>query len=195
MQRIYGTAYFSQEELDAWIKQREEAEKRESSSTGARTRSLFDSGRVWTRTGLLASKGGIVRQQMDDYLREELVKRNYSFVYTPHIAKRELWQLSGHEQNYGDAMFAPTKLEETEFRLKADELPDAYRHLQVAAALVPRSASALRRNGHGLSRGIIRHIARIDARARFTVDDAHLFCTPEQIPAESMPASILPIKC
>src|SRR5438132_5475383 len=60
----------------------------------------------------------MVRQQMEDYLREELIKRNYSFVYTPHIARRELWQLSGHEQNYGDSMFAPTKLEETEFRLK-----------------------------------------------------------------------------
>ena len=60
---------------------------------------------------------------MEDYLREELVRRNYSFVYTPHIAKRELWQTAGMKQNYGDSMFAPTELEETEFRLKPMNCP------------------------------------------------------------------------
>ena len=89
-------------------------------------------------------KGAIVRQQMEDYLREELIKRNYSFVYTPHIAKRELWQVSGHEQNYGDSMFAPTKLEENRVSSEADELPVPHWHLQVTATFLPGSAAALR---------------------------------------------------
>jgi len=112
MQRIYGTAYFTQEELDAWLKQREEAEKRDHRRLG-RELDLFSIQEQYGQ-GLVLwhPKGGVVRQQMEDYLREELVRRNYSMVYTPHIAKRDLWILSGHEQNYGDSMFAPTKLEE-----------------------------------------------------------------------------------
>src|SRR5207249_5302181 len=123
MQRIYGTAFFTQEELDAWLKQRSEAEKRDHRRLG-RELDLFSIQEQYGQ-GLVFwhPKGGIVRQQMDDYLRAELVKRNYSFVYTPHIARRELWQLSGHEQNYGDSMFAPTTLEETEFRLKPMNCP------------------------------------------------------------------------
>src|SRR6266480_6939334 len=118
MQRIYGTAFFTQEQLDAWLKQREEAEKRDHRRLG-RELDLFSIQEQYGQ-GLIFwhPKGAAVRQQMEEYLREELIKRDYSFVYTPHIAKRELWQLSGHEQNYGDSMFAPTTLEETEFRLK-----------------------------------------------------------------------------
>ena len=85
---------------------------------------------------------------MEDYLREELVKRDYSFVFTPHIAKRELWQISGHEENYADSMFAPTELEETEFRLKPMNCPFHIGILQVAAAFLSRFAAALCGNGH-----------------------------------------------
>src|SRR5438270_10626177 len=123
MQRIYGTAFFTQEELDAWLKQREEAEKRYHRRLG-RELDLFSIQEEYGQ-GLVLwhPKGGAIRSQMENYLREELEQRGYSFVYTPHIAKRELWQLSGHEQNYGDSMFAPTTLEETEFRLKPMNCP------------------------------------------------------------------------
>src|SRR5436305_14722127 len=112
MQRIYGTAFFTLEDLDAWLKQREEAEKREHRRLG-RELDLFSIQEDYGQ-GLVLwhPKGGIIRQQMEDYLRAELVRRNYSIVYMPHIAKRELWQLSGHEQNYGYSMLAPTTLEE-----------------------------------------------------------------------------------
>src|SRR5213592_5313727 len=109
MQRIYGTAYFSQDELDAWLKQREEAEKRDHRRLGKEL-DLFSIQEAYGQ-GLVLwhPKGAVVRQQMENYLREELIKRNYSMVYTPHIAKRELWKISGHEENYADSMFAPTK--------------------------------------------------------------------------------------
>src|SRR5438132_1183268 len=123
MQRIYGTAFFTQEELDAWLKQREEAEKRDHRRLG-RELDLFSIQEAYGQ-GLILwhPKGAVVRQQMEEYLREELVKRNYSLVYTPHIAKRELWKISGPEEKYRYTKFAPTKLEETEFRLKPMNCP------------------------------------------------------------------------
>src|SRR5882672_3589714 len=123
MQRVYGTAFFSQEELDAWIKQRAEAERRDHRRLG-RELDLFSIQDDYGQ-GLVLwhPKGGMIRKQMEDYLREELIKHNYSFVFTPHIAKRDLWKISGHEQNYSDSMFAPTVLEDVEFRLKPMNCP------------------------------------------------------------------------
>src|SRR5437762_5063015 len=123
MQRIYGTAFFTQEELDAWLKQREEAEKRDHRKLG-RELDLFSIQEDYGQ-GLVLwhPKGGAIRTQMENYLREELARRGYGLVFTPHIAKRELWRGSGHEENYADVMFAPTELEETEFRLKPMNCP------------------------------------------------------------------------
>jgi threonyl-tRNA synthetase len=184
MQRIYGTAFFTPEELDAWLKQREEAEKRDHRRLG-RELDLFSIQEEYGQ-GLVFwhPKGGIVRQQMDDYLREELVKRNYSFVYTPHIAKRELWQLSGHEQNYGDSMFAPTKLEETEFRLKPMNCPmhiGIYKSQQRSYRDLPQRYAEMGTVYRAELSGTLHGLMRVRG---FTVDDAHLFCTPEQIPQE-----------
>jgi threonyl-tRNA synthetase len=184
MQRIYGTAYFSQEELDAWLKQRAEAEKRDHRRLG-RELDLFSIQEQYGQ-GLVFwhPKGGIVRQQMDDYLREELVKRNYSFVYTPHIARRELWQLSGHEQNYGDSMFAPTKLEETEFRLKPMNCPmhiGIYKSQQRSYRDLPQRYAEMGTVYRAELSGTLHGLMRVRG---FTVDDAHLFCTPEQIRRE-----------
>jgi len=107
MQRIYGTAFFSQEELDAWLKQREEAEKRDHRRLG-RELDLFSIQEQYGQ-GLIFwhPKGGAIRKEMEDYLREQLSARGYGLVFTPHIAKRDLWFTSGHEENYADAMFSP----------------------------------------------------------------------------------------
>ena len=184
MQRIYGTAFFSQEELEAWLKQREEAEKRDHRRLG-RELDLFSIQEEYGQ-GLVLwhPKGGIIRQQMEDYLREELVKRNYSIVYTPHIAKRELWQKSGHEQNYGDSMFAPTKLEETEFRLKPMNCPmhiGIYKSQQRSYRDLPQRYGEMGTVYRAELSGTLHGLMRVRG---FTVDDAHLFCTPEQIPRE-----------
>ena len=174
MQRIYGTAFFTQEELDAWVKQREEAEKRDHRRLG-RELDLFSIQEQYGQ-GLIFwhPKGGIIRKQMEDYLCEELIKRDYSLVYTPHIAKRELWQVSGHEQNYGDSMFAPTKLEDGGVSLEADELSVPHRHLQIAAALViVICRSAMREMGtvyRAELSGTLHGLMRVRG---FTVDDAH----------------------
>ena len=184
MQRIYGTAFFTQDQLDAWLKQREEAEKRDHRRLGKEL-DLFSIQEQYGQ-GLIFwhPKGGIIRQQMEDYLREELVRRHYSFVYTPHIAKRELWQISGHEQNYADSMFAPTTLEETEFRLKPMNCPfhiAIYKSQQRSYRDLPQRYAEMGTVYRAELSGTLHGLMRVRG---FTVDDAHLFCTPEQVRKE-----------
>ncbi|MGH9968747.1 MAG: threonine--tRNA ligase, partial [Pyrinomonadaceae bacterium] len=184
MQRIYGTAFFTQEGLDAWLKQRAEAEKRDHRRLG-RELDLFSIQEQYGQ-GLIFwhPKGAIVRQQMEDYLREELVKRNYSLVYTPHLAKRELWQISGHEENYADSMFAPTTIEETEFRLKPMNCPmhiAIYKSQQRSYRDLPQRYGEMGTVYRAELSGTLHGLMRVRG---FTVDDAHLFCTPEQVRRE-----------
>jgi threonyl-tRNA synthetase len=184
MQRIYGTAFFTPEELDAWQKQREEAERRDHRRLG-RELDLFSIQDNYGQ-GLIFwhPKGAMIRKKMEDYLYEELVKRDYSFVYTPHIAKRELWQVSGHEQNYGDSMFAPTKLEDTEFRLKPMNCPfhiGIYKSQQRSYRDLPQRYAEMGTVYRAELSGTLHGLMRVRG---FTVDDAHLFCTPEQVRKE-----------
>ena len=184
MQRIYGTAFFTPEELDAWIKQRAEAERRDHRRLG-RELDLFSIQDAYG-PGLIFwhPNGAVVRKAMEDYLYEELNRRGYSFVYTPHIARRELWQTSGHEQNYGDSMFAPTKLEEAEFRLKPMNCPfhiGIYKSRQRSYRDLPQRYAEMGTVYRAELSGTLHGLMRVRG---FTVDDAHLFCTPEQIPKE-----------
>jgi threonyl-tRNA synthetase len=181
MQRIYGTAFFTQEELDAWLKQKEEAERRDHRRLGKEL-DLFSIQESYGQ-GLIFwhPKGGVIRKEMEDYLYQELIKRNYSFVYTPHIARRELWQISGHEQNYGDSMFSPTKIEEAEFRLKPMNCPfhiGIYRSQQRSYRDLPQRYAEMGTVYRAELSGTLHGLMRVRG---FTVDDAHLFCTPEQV--------------
>ena len=184
MQRIYGTAFFTQEELDAWLKQREEAEKRDHRRLG-RELDLFSIQEDYGQ-GLIFwhPKGGAIRKEMEDYLREQLSLRGYGLVFTPHIAKRELWFTSGHEINYVDSMFSPMEFEEQEFRIKPMNCPfhiGIYKSAQHSYRDLPLRYAELgtcyRAELSGALHGLIR------ARG-FTQDDAHIFCTPETVRAE-----------
>ncbi|HEY6216892.1 MAG TPA: threonine--tRNA ligase [Pyrinomonadaceae bacterium] len=184
MQRIYGTAFFTQEELDAWLKQREEAEKRDHRRLG-RELDLFSIQEEYGQ-GLVFwhPKGGAIRKEMEDYLREQLLLRGYGLLSTPHIAKRELWFTSGHEINYVDSMFSPMEFEEQEFRIKPMNCPfhiGIYKSAQRSYRDLPlrygEFGTCYRAELSGVLHGLIR------ARG-FTQDDAHLFCTPETVRAE-----------
>jgi threonyl-tRNA synthetase len=184
MQRIYGTAFATQEELDAWARQREEAERRDHRKLG-RELDLFSIQDAYGQ-GLIFwhPKGGTIRKAMEDYLYEELRARDYSLVYTPHIAKRELWQTSGHEQNYGDSMFSPTTLEETEFRLKPMNCPfhiGIYKSQPRSYRDLPQRYAEMGTVYRAELSGTLHGLMRVRG---FTVDDAHLFLTPEQARAE-----------
>lgn len=189
MQRIYGTAFASQEELDAWLKQREEAEKRDHRKLGKEL-DLFSIQDEYGQGFIFwHPKGGAIRTDMENYLRAELQKRGYGMVFTPHIAKRQLWQTSGHEQNYSDSLFEPMGLpekfgEDTEFRLKPMNCPGhigiykthprSYRDLPLRYAEL---GTVYRAELSGTLHGLMR------VRG-FTQDDAHIFCRPDQVEEE-----------
>ncbi len=184
MQRIYGTAFATQEELDAWVKQREEAERRDHRRIGKEL-DLFSIQDAYGQ-GLVFwhPKGAVIRKAMEDYLFEELSGRGYTFVYTPHIAKRDLWVTSGHDQSYGDSMFSPVKLEETEFRLKPMNCPfhiGIYKSQQRSYRDLPQRYAEMGTVYRAELSGTLHGLMRVRG---FTVDDAHLFCTPEQVRKE-----------
>jgi threonyl-tRNA synthetase len=184
MQRIYGTAFASQEELDAWVKQREDAEKRDHRKLGKQL-DLFSIDEEYG-AGLILwhPKGGIIRNEMERLLREELEKRGYSFVYTPHIAKRELWVTSGHEGNYSDSMYAPTSIEDEEYRLKPMNCPfhiGIYKSSPRSYRDLPQRYSEMGTVYRAELSGTLHGLMRVRG---FSVDDAHLFVRPDQVHAE-----------
>lgn len=184
MQRIYGTAFFTQEELDAWVKQRAEAERRDHRRLG-RELDLFSIQEQYGQ-GLIFwhPKGGLIRKQMEDFLREELIARGYGLVFTPHIAKRELWQTSGHEQNYTDSMFSPMEFEGQEFRIKPMNCPfhiGIYKSAQRSYRDLPLRYAELGTVYRAELSGTLHGLTRVRG---FTQDDAHIFCTPESVKGE-----------
>jgi len=184
MQRIYGTAFFTQEELDAWLKQREEAEKRDHRRLG-RELDLFSIQEEYGQ-GLIFwhPKGGAIRKEMEDYLREELLRRGYGLVFTPHIAKRELWFTSGHESNYADSMFSPMEFEEQEFRIKPMNCPfhiGIYKSAQRSYRDLPLRYAELGTCYRAELSGTLHGLTRVRG---FTQDDAHIFCTKENVRSE-----------
>ena len=187
MQRIYGTAFATQEELDAWLKQREEAEKRDHRKIGKELDLFSIQDEYGQGLILWHPKGGIIRMEMENLLKEELQRRGYSFVFTPHIAKRDLWKISGHEDNYADSMFSPTHVEgddDTEFRLKPMNCPfhiGIYKSNQRSYRDLPQRYSELGTVYRAELSGTLHGIMRVRG---FTVDDAHLFVRPDQVRAE-----------
>ena len=184
MQRIYGTAFFTQEELDAWLKQREEAEKRDHRRLG-RELDLFSIQEEYGQ-GLVMwhPKGGAIRKQMEDYLREQLLLRGYGLVFTPHIAKRDLWFTSGHEVNYKDSMFSPMEFEGQEFRIKPMNCPfhiGIYKNAQRSYRDLPLRYAEFGACYRAELSGTLHGLTRVRG---FTQDDAHLFCTKETVRSE-----------
>ena len=186
MQRIYGTAFFTQEELDAWLKQREEAEKRDHRRLG-RELDLFSIQEDYGQ-GLVLwhPKGGAIRKEMEDYLRQQLLLRGYGLVFTPHIAKRELWHTSGHEVNYADSMFSPMEFEEQEFRIKPMNCPfhiGIYKNAQRSYRDLPLRYAEFGACYRAELSGTLHGLTRVRG---FTQDDAHIFCTKTNVRSEIM---------
>jgi threonyl-tRNA synthetase len=184
MQRIYGTAFATQEELDAWVKQREEAEKRDHRRLGKEL-DLFSINDDYGQ-GLILwhPKGGIIRNEMERLLKEELERRGYSFVFTPHIAKRDLWVTSGHEGNYSDSMYAPTSIEDEEYRLKPMNCPfhiGIYKSSPRSYRDLPQRYSEMGTVYRAELSGTLHGLMRVRG---FSVDDAHLFVRPDQVHVE-----------
>src|SRR5947209_6142781 len=118
LQRIYGTAFFTKKELDDYLHQLEEAKRRDHRKLGQEL-DLF-SIQDLAGPGLIFfhPKGGTIRKLLEDWMRNEYVKRGYSLVYTPHVARSDLWKTSGHYNFYSENMFKRMELDDAEYQLK-----------------------------------------------------------------------------
>src|SRR5690242_14716821 len=184
LQRIYGTSFFSKKDLEDYLKHIEETKKRDHRVLGKQL-DLFSIQEL-AGPGLIFwhPKGGIIRKEMEDWMREQYLKRGYSLVYTPHVARRQLFFTSGHEGYYSQNMFDTMELDDAEYRLKPMNCPGhiliykdslkSYRDLPVRLGEL---GTVYRYERSGVMHGLLR------VRG-FTQDDAHIFCTPEQIEAE-----------
>ena len=184
LQRIYGTSFFSKKDLEQYLKQIEEAKKRDHRVLGKQL-DLFSIQEL-AGPGLIFfhPKGAIIRKQMEDWMREAYLKRGYSLVYTPHVARRQLWQTSGHEGYYAENMFDVMELDDAEYRIKPMNCPfhiliykDSLRSYRDLPVRLGELGTVYRYERSGVMHGLLR------VRG-FTQDDAHIFCTPEQIEQE-----------
>ena len=196
LQRIYGTAWESQEKLDEYLHLLVEAEKRDHRKLGAELDLFSFPEEIGSGLAVFHPKGGVVRKLMEDYSRERHEQAGYEFVYSPHVAKSRLFETSGHLQWFADGMYPPMQLDierdadgETkrpaqDYYLKPMNCPfhtlifrakgRSYRELPLRLF---EFGTVYRYEKSGVVHGLTR------ARG-FTQDDAHIFCTPEQMPAE-----------
>jgi threonyl-tRNA synthetase len=184
LQRIYGTSFFSKKDLDDYLHKMEEAKKRDHRVLGKQL-DLFSIQEL-AGPGLIFwhPKGGLIRKEMEDWMRNEYLRRGYSLVYTPHVARTDLWKTSGHEGYYAQNMFTPMELDDADYRMKPMNCPfhiliyrdslKSYRDLPVRLGEL---GTVYRYERSGVMHGLLR------VRG-FTQDDAHIFCTPEQIEDE-----------
>jgi threonyl-tRNA synthetase len=184
LQRVYGTSFFSKKELDDHLRQVEEAKKRDHRLLGQQL-DLFSIQEL-AGPGLIFwhPKGGLIRKQMEDWMRDEYLRRGYSLVYTPHVARRQLWQTSGHEGYYAQNMFDVMELDDAEYRMKPMNCPfhiliykDQLRSYRDLPVRLGELGTVYRYERSGVMHGLLR------VRG-FTQDDAHIFCTPAQIEDE-----------
>ena len=196
LQRIYGTAWPTQEAQDAYLHILEEAEKRDHRRLGAELDLFSFPEEIGSGLAVFHPKGGIIRRAMEDYSRKRHEEEDYQFVYSPHLTKASLFETSGHLQWYADGMYPPMVMDE---ELHADgtikkpgqkyymkpmncpfhnlifqSSPKSYRDLPLRLF---EFGTVYRYEKSGVVHGITR------ARG-FTQDDAHIYCTKEQMAAE-----------
>lgn len=185
LQRIYGTAFGNKTELDAWLQAQEEARKRDHRKIGKEMGLFTISPLVGPGLILWMPKGGIIRTELGNLMQEELLKRGYSPVFTPHIGHVDLYKISGHFPYYKESQYPTIKGEGgEEYLLKPMNCPH---HIQIYAA-EPRSYRDLpiRLAEFGMvyryeQSGELSGMTRVRG---FCQDDAHLFCTAEQVEQE-----------
>jgi len=186
LQRIYGTAFFTQKELDDYLKMLEEAAKRDHRKIATQM-DLFHIYQETAGAGLIFyhPNGAMLRKVIEDYVREQHLKRGYSLVHTPNILKGKLWEISGHAEHYKENMYY-FKVDEEDYVVKPMNCPGhiliyqshirSYRDLPIRYFEL---GTVYRQEKAGVLHGLLR------VRG-FTQDDAHIFMRPDQIKNEVM---------
>ena len=184
LQRIYATAFFSKEDLDAHLNRLEEAKRRDHRHLAQLLDLYSTDQRVGPGLILWHPKGSIIRNEIENYERNLILRHGYQLVYTPHIVSEKLFQISGHLENFKENMFGAMDVEGAAYRPKPMNCPGhiciyqsrqrSYRDLPIRYA---EFGAVYRYERSGVLHGMMR------VRG-FTQDDAHVFCTPEQVPSE-----------
>ena len=184
LQRIYGTAFESPDQLADHLARLEEAEKRDHRTLGRQLGLFTIHDEIGPGLIVWHPKGGQVRTIIEDYWRELHYRRGYDIVYSPHIGRAKLWQTSGHLDFYRESMYPPLEVDEQEYFLKPMNCPfhimiyrsslRSYRELPLRFAEL---GTVYRYERSGVLHGLMR------VRG-FTQDDAHIFCRPEQLEDE-----------
>ena len=184
LQRIYGTAFFDEKELKAHLLRLEEAKKRDHRVLGKQLDLFSTDQRVGPGLILWHPKGAILRNEVEKFEQELILKHGYVLVYTPHVMSERLFEISGHLENYKEGMFGAIEVEGARYRPKPMNCPGhiaiyqsqqrSYRDLPIRMA---EFGTVYRYERSGVLHGMLR------VRG-FTQDDAHVFCTPEQVEDE-----------
>ncbi len=184
MQRVYGTAFWSQEALDAHLKWLEDVKERDHRRVGTDLDLFSTHGDVGGGFIFWHPNLGAVRRSIEEFWWEQHTQAGYKPVYTPHVARETLFAVSGHLENYADMMYAAMEIEEQPYRVKPMNCPGhimiyktrgrSYRELPLRWAEL---GTVYRYERSGVLHGMLR------VRG-FTQDDAHIFCTPEQLADE-----------
>ncbi|MFQ5455692.1 MAG: threonine--tRNA ligase [Nitrospirota bacterium] len=184
LQRIYGTSFFTEKELDEYLKRIEEAKKRDHRRLGKELDLFSINDDIGAGLILWHPKGAAVRRIIEDFWKDEHLKNGYDLLYSPHIAKIDLWEKSGHLEFYKENMYSPIDIEGVEYQLKPMNCPfhiACYRsHLRSYRDMPIRWAelgTVYRYERSGVLHGLMR------VRG-FTQDDAHIFCREEQLEDE-----------
>jgi threonyl-tRNA synthetase len=181
LQRIYGIAFKTQEELDNHLVLVEEAKKRDHRKLGKELDLFLMPEEIGGGLVIYTPKGGRIRTVAEDFWRQEHYANGYEILYTPHIGLSKLWEISGHLEHYAENMYSPITIDEQEFYLKPMNCPfhmlayksqiRSYRDLPMRWAEL---GTVYRYERSGVLLGLLR------VRG-FTQDDAHIICTPEQM--------------
>ncbi len=184
--RIYGITFPNQQELDEYLKMLEEAEKRDHRKIGQQLELFAFSQKVGSGLALWLPNGTFIREQLAEFLKKEQIKRGYKPVITPHIGKKDLYVTSGHYEKYGEDSFKPilTPEENEEFYLKPMNCPhhcEIFKHIPKSYKDLPYRVAEFGTVYRYEQSGELHGLTRVRG---FTQDDAHLFCTPEQVKDE-----------
>ena len=184
LQRIYGTAWPSKDDLKAYLLQLEEAAKRDHRKLGLELDLFSFPDELGSGLPVFHPKGGILRRVLEDYVRQRHAEEGFDFVSTPHISKDGLFHTSGHLPYYADGMFPPMELENAAYRLKAMNCPMhnlIYRARGRSYRELPLRLFELGNVYRFEKSGVVHGLTRVRG---LTMDDSHSYCTPEQAPAE-----------
>lgn len=184
LQRIYGTAFPSKQELNAYLQQIEEAKKRDHRKLGRELDLFSFSENVGPGLVLWHPKGAFIRNTFETFWKEQHYRNGYDMLYTPHIGRSDLWQTSGHLDFYHDAMYAPMEIDKVDYYAKPMNCPfhiEIYKSKIRSYRELPLRWSELGTVYRYEKSGVLHGLLRVRG---FTQDDAHIICTPEQIEDE-----------